>query len=221
MEGFLASSGPPPFRSRERERFWELHPNTLGSINFTAQIVDSSDVPYTTKAAETISVSTAISPLAISGNPPAGTVGVTYLTLLNASGGTAPYTFSVTSGSLPAGLTLQSATGSIGGTPTSAGTANFTAQVQDASGTTASATFSILINPSNGGTNPSVGTLTLSLLPGATVGVPYNATIGVVGGTAPYTCQHTAGSLPPGLTLSAACVVSGTPTAAGTSTMTV
>jgi Putative Ig domain len=196
-------------------------PTTSGSINFTAQIVDSSDVPYTTKAAETIAVSTAISPLAIAGNPPAGTVGVTYLTLLNASGGTAPYTFSVTSGSLPAGLTLQSATGSIGGTPTSAGTANFTAQVQDASGTTASATFSILINPSNGGTNPSGGSLTLSLLPGATVGVPYNATIGVVGGTVPYACQQTAGSLPPGLTLSAACVVSGTPTTAGTSTMTV
>jgi hypothetical protein len=195
-------------------------PTTVGSSTFTAQIVDSSDVPYTTKTAETILVSTQISALEIAGNPPAGTVGVAYLTLLNASGGTAPYTFSVTSGSLPAGLALQSATGSIGGTPTNAGTANFTAQVEDASGTKASASFSILINPSTV-SNPSNGTLTLSLLPGATVGVPYNATIGVTGGTAPYTCQQTAGNLPAGLTLSAACVVSGTPTVAGTSTMTV
>jgi hypothetical protein len=153
-------------------------PTTVGSSTFTAQIVDSSDVPYTTKTAETILVSTQISALEIAGNPPAGTVGVAYLTLLNASGGTAPYTFSVTSGSLPAGLALQSATGSIGGTPTNAGTANFTAQVEDASGTKASASFSILINPSTV-SNPSNGTLTLSLLPGATVGVPYNATIGV------------------------------------------
>jgi hypothetical protein len=194
-------------------------PTTAGSTNFTAEILDSSDVPYTVKAAETISISTPIAALEfLSGNPPAGTVGVTYLTLLNASGGSAPYTFSVTSGSLPDGLTLQSATGSIGGTPTTAGKAVFTAQVTDSSGNTSSGSFSILINPAIGGQGAG---LTLSPLPGATVGVPYNATIGVTGGTAPYTCQQTAGNLPTGLILSAGCVVSGTPTAAGTSTMTV
>jgi hypothetical protein len=190
-------------------------PTTVGSSSFTAQIVDSSNVPYTTKAAETIAISTPLATLSIGGNPGAGTVGAAYSAQLSASGGTAPYSFSVTSGSLPNGLTLSS-TGAISGTPTAAGTATFTAQAQDASGTTASASFSILINPANNGQ-----TLSLSILPGATVGVPYNATIGVTGGTAPYTCQETAGSLPSGLTLSAACVVSGTPTAAGTSTMTV
>src|ERR1700733_9222314 len=78
----------------------------------------------------------------------------------------------------------------------------------------ASASFSITINPVSGGEG-----LGLSLLPGATVGVPYNATIGVSGGTAPYACVQTGGSLPAGLTLSSSCVVSGTPTTAGTSTM--
>src|SRR6202043_4196043 len=66
---------------------------------------------------------------------------------------------------------------------------------------------------------PSSLTLTLTTLPGATVGIPYTATIGVSGGTAPYTCLQTGGTLPAGLSLSASCVVSGTPTTAGTSTL--
>jgi hypothetical protein len=192
-------------------------PTTAGSVNFSAQILDSSDVPYTVKAAETIAISTPVAPLEfISGNPPAGTVGVAYLTVLNVSGGAAPYSFSVTSGSLPAGLTLSSATGVIAGTPTAAGTSTFTAQVEDASGTKASASFHITINAAGNGQ-----VLSLSPLPGATVGVPYNATIVVSGGTAPYTCLQTGGTLPAGLSLSASCAVSGTPTTAGTSAFTV
>jgi hypothetical protein len=190
-------------------------PTTAGSVSFAAQILDSSDVPYTVKSAETIAISTPVAALEfISGNPPSGTVGVTYSTSLNVSGGTAPYSFSVTSGSLPAGLTLSEATGAIAGTPTVAGTSVFTGEVTDASGTMASASFSITINPVSSGEG-----LGLSLLPGATVGVPYNATIGVFGGAAPYTCVQTGGSLPAGLSLSSSCVVSGTPTTAGTSTM--
>ena len=190
-------------------------PTTVGSSSFTAQIVDSSNVPYTTKASETIAISTPVETLDIGGTPGAGTVGAAYSAQLSATGGTAPYTFSMTSGSLPNGLTL-SPTGAITGTPGTAGKTNFTVQVQDAWSTTASGSFSILINPA-----ANVQGLSLSILPGATLGVPYNATIGVTGGTAPYTCQQTAGNLPAGLTLSAACVVSGTPTATGTSTMTV
>jgi hypothetical protein len=190
-------------------------PTTAGSVSFSAQILDSSDVPYTVKAAETIAISTPVAPLEfISGNPPSGTVGVAYSTSLNASGGTPPYSFSVTSGSLPSGLTLSHATGAIAGTPTAAGTSVFTGQVTDASGTVASASFSITINPVSSGDG-----LGLSLLPGATVGVPYSAIIGVSGGTAPYACVQTGGSLPAGLSLSSSCVVSGTPTTAGTSTM--
>jgi large repetitive protein len=192
-------------------------PTTAGSIGFSAQVLDSSDVPYTAKAPETIAISMPIAHLEIiSGNPPAGTVGIAYSTSLSASGGTTPYSFSVTSGSLPAGLTLTAATGVIEGTPTAAGTSVFTGQVEDASGAKASASFSITINAGGNGQQ-----LTLSPLPGAIVGVPYNATIGVTGGTAPYSCLQTGGGLPAGLTLSASCVVSGTPTTAGTSPFTV
>ena len=191
-------------------------PTTAGSVGFSTQALDSSDVPYTAKAAETIAISTPVAQLEIiSGNPPAGTVGIAYSTSLNASGGTTPYSFSVTSGSLPTGLTLTAATGVISGTPTASGTSVFTGEVEDASDTKASANFSITINAANS------SQLTLSALPGASVGVPYNATIGVTGGIAPYTCLQTGGSLPAGLTLSPGCVVSGTPTTAGTSPFTV
>jgi large repetitive protein len=191
-------------------------PTKAGVFSFSAQIVDSSDVPFTLKSAESISISTAIAPLTIAGNPPAGTVGVPYTTSLIASGGTAPYDFSLTAGSLPAGLEISATTGAITGTPTAPGTSAFTAQAADALSSKASAGFSIQINSAGSGQ-----TLALSLLPGATVGVPYNATIGVTGGTAPYTCIETAGALPAGLTLSTSCVVSGTPTIAGTSNLTV
>jgi large repetitive protein len=191
-------------------------PTTAGSVGFSAQILDSSDVPYTAKAPETIAISTSVAHLdMISGNPPAGTVGTAYSTTLGASGGTTPYSFSVTSGSLPSGLTIAAASGVISGTPTVSGTSVFTGQVEDASSAKASASFSITINA---GTNHE---LTLSSLPGATVGVPYNSTIAVTGGTAPYSCLQTGGSLPAGLILSASCVVSGTPITAGTSPFTV
>jgi len=75
---------------------------------------------------------------------PDGAVGVAYSQTLQASGGTGSYTWSITSGSLPAGLTLSSSTGLISGTPTTAAISNFTAQVNDGS-TTASQPLSITV----------------------------------------------------------------------------
>ena len=70
-------------------------------------------------------------PLAITTNSPlpGGTVGVAYSATLARSGGTPPYTWSITAGCCPAGLTLTASTGSIAGTPTTAGTFTFTVQV--------------------------------------------------------------------------------------------
>jgi hypothetical protein len=62
---------------------------------------------------------------------PEATVGVPYAATLTASGGTAPYTWSLLSGTLPEGLSLAT-TGEISGTATTAGTASFTVQVADA-----------------------------------------------------------------------------------------
>lgn len=75
---------------------------------------------------------------------PTGTLTVAYSQLLTAAGGTAPYTFNVTSGSLPAGLTLTPA-GLLAGTPTAAATSNFVVRATDANGCFASAPFATTI----------------------------------------------------------------------------
>jgi len=91
---------------------------------------------------------------------PGGTVGSAYSQTLGASGGTPPYTWSVTSGSLPAGLSLAAASGQISGTPTTAGTASFTIQVKDSANATVAEALSIVIGSAGGGggTTPSTPT---------------------------------------------------------------
>src|SRR5258708_18444175 len=69
---------------------------------------------------------------------PSGTVGVGYSQTIAVTGGTAPYIWSITAGSLPSGLALSSTTGAIGGTPTSPGSFTFTVQVTDSAAPTAS-----------------------------------------------------------------------------------
>ena len=74
-----------------------------------------------------------------------GTVNAAYSATLAASGGTLPYTWSIASGGLPTGLTLNAASGAITGTPTTAGVSNFTAQVSDASSPVQTATKALSI----------------------------------------------------------------------------
>lgn len=63
----------------------------------------------------------------------AGTPGLAYTQTLSTSGGASPYTYAVTAGSLPSGLSLNTSTGVISGTPTTTGTASFTVRVTDSS----------------------------------------------------------------------------------------
>jgi Zn-dependent metalloprotease len=77
------------------------------------------------------------------------TVGTATSVSLSASGGTTPYTYSATG--LPAGITINSSTGVMSGTPTTAGTYTVTATVRDAVSATASQTFTWTVNPSGGG----------------------------------------------------------------------
>ena len=73
----------------------------------------------------------------------AASVGTAYSQTLTATGGTAPYSWSVSSGALPAGLTLSS--GVISGTPTTAGSTTFTVMVSDSSNPVLTATQSMTI----------------------------------------------------------------------------
>ncbi len=142
---------------------------------------------------------------------PAATVGVAYSTALSASGGTAPYTFAVTSGTLPGGLSLSSA-GVLSGTPAAAATVTLGFTATDARGADGSASLSLVVNAA-----PLV--LTTTTLPSGTAGLAYSATLAASGGVTPYTYAVATGTLPPGITLSSAGVLSGTPTAPGTSSL--
>ena len=137
---------------------------------------------------------------------PGGIAGVPYSATLTASGGTLPYSWAVTSGSLPGGLQLSS-DGTITGTPTTAGVSSFTVQVTDAAMLTARASLTITVT---------TVLITTSSLPNGVLGLPYSATLAATGGTLPYTWSITVGALPPGLGLNGSTgAITGTPTAIG------
>jgi hypothetical protein len=145
--------------------------------------------------------------LSITSSPllPNGQVGATYYTALTVTGDNSPFTWSIISGSLPPGLNLAGSTGVISGTPTIAGTYNFTARVTDSAAGSASQPFIINIS------QPPLHFLTITLAE-AKEGEAYYDVIQVSGGTTPYTFSITSGSLPSGLTLNnSSGYISGTP----------
>ncbi|MFT3990931.1 MAG: DUF3500 domain-containing protein [Luteolibacter sp.] len=93
----------------------------------------------------TSSVITVSSPTVSTTSPlPSGEVGADYSQTFTATGGTSPYTWALSSGSLPAGLSLSTA-GTLSGTPTTEGTSSFSVQVTDSASATATKTFSITV----------------------------------------------------------------------------
>jgi hypothetical protein len=156
-------------------------------------------------------------PLAVSTTSlPAGTVNHAYSANLAASGGTGTYSWSITTGTLPSGLSLNATTGAITGTPTTTGTSSFTATVNDGA-TTANRSLSITVNPDVTGL-----TITTTSLPGGTQGVAYPSTqLNAANGTTPYHWSIVSGALPAGLSLSTGGLVSGTPAKVGNFTFTV
>ena len=147
------------------------------------------------------------------------TVGTQYSQTLQASGGTAGYAWTVLNGTLPAGLTLSSA-GSLAGTPSAVATAVLTVQVTSG---TATATQVLILTVAAAPVPAGTATIaiTTSTLPGATLGVLYRQALQATGGSGSNAWSVLAGALPAGLSLSSAGVVSGTPTAVGTSGVTV
>lgn len=189
-------------------------PSIAGSFTFTVTATDASTGtgPYGSSRSYTVTITAPAITLAPA-TIPAGTVGQAYAQSLTATGGTGPYSYAVTAGTLPAGLTFGS-DGALAGTPTAGGTFSFTVTGSDANGFTGSRAYSLTIAA------PSL-TLSPATLAAATRGVAYSQQITAAGGTAPYTFAITAGALPAGLTLSSTGMVAGTPTQAGSFSFTV
>jgi Putative Ig domain len=181
-------------------------PTVASTVTPTVRVTDSAAATATKVLSLTISAAGALAendtdPLA------GGTINIAYSTPLNASGGTAPYTYSVNSGALPAGLSISG--GLITGTPSAAGTYTFVIKVTDNVAATAlSPTLHITVSSSL--------TVTTTSLAAAQVAQSYTATLASAGGTAPYTWGLASGVLPDGLTLDRnAGIIAGTPTTAG------
>jgi hypothetical protein len=94
--------------------------------------------------------------LNISGSLPQAAVGASYKATITVTGGTSPYTFSVASGQLPAGVQLADSSGTFSGTPTTSGNFNFAVSVSDASGHSQQKSLQIAVS-NNSTSGPSGG----------------------------------------------------------------
>ncbi|MGH9476179.1 MAG: beta strand repeat-containing protein [Terriglobales bacterium] len=187
-----------------------------GAIAFT--VSDAGTPKQTQQASLTLTLG-AGAPDVTTTSIPTASVGVLYTTTLtaNADGQTGAATWAVSSGTLPAPFTLAPATGIISGTPTATGGPfNFSVTVTIGGVTSAAQALSLTVSNA-----PSVTTATL---PPAYVGTAYTTTLAASGGSgAPYAWSVTAGQstlTTIGLTLSSAGVLSGTPTATGSGSVT-
>ena len=142
-----------------------------------------------------------------------GEVGKAYSMTLTANG-TSPLTWTVSSGTLPAGLTLSS-NGIISGTPTESGSIEFAVQVGNSVGSD-TRSYWLKVNP-----KPIPPTIADYTFPHGIVGTAYNRPVIMTAGDTPFTFSVANGSLPDGLTLSSTGYVIGTPTASGIFTFTI
>jgi CSLREA domain-containing protein len=150
----------------------------------------------------------------------AGTMGTPYTQTFTQIGGIGTPAWSNPGGGLPGGLTLNSSSGVLSGTPTGQGTFNFTILVTDGNGCTGQRAYSLVINP--------MACPTITVIPSnpaltaGTVGTAYSQTFTQTGGAGTITWSNPGGGLPGGLTLNSSTgALTGTPTTAATFTFTI
>ncbi len=191
-------------------------PQSAGTTTFTVDLTDNANHKTSaqlsiTVGATTLSINHLCSTEPCTDSLPSAELNVAYSGYtLQALGGTTPYTWTVSAGALPSGMELTSA-GVVQGTPTQTGTFDFTAQVTDKSGATATQQYELVVNAP-----PLSITTTQSSVEAATYETAYNpqVTFTATGGNGTYTWSAT--GLPQGMSLSSGGVLSGTPTQIGT-----
>jgi CSLREA domain-containing protein len=227
-QAFSASGGTSPYTWTETGALptgvtWTAATATLagtptvsGTFPITIKVTDSTTgtgSPFSKTVGYTLSVSAptiTITPTTL----PAATVAAAYSQSVAAGGGTSPYTYTVTTGALPAGLTLSSA-GTIAGTPTAGGSFTFTVTAKDSANFTGTQNYTLTVGAPTVTLTPAAGTLS------APANAAYSQTFTASGGTAPYTYAET-GTLPAGLTFNSSTgVLAGTPTVTGSFPITV
>ncbi|MGP8243292.1 MAG: beta strand repeat-containing protein, partial [Bryobacteraceae bacterium] len=178
---------------------------TVTNDSFTVKATDSNNSSLTATQALTITVGAGVT--VTTASLPNGYTNTAYSQALVASGGSGSYTWSISSGSLPVGLTLSGNT--ISGTPTTAGGPfSFTVKATDSNNSSLTATQALSITVGVG------VTITTTSLPGGYTNTAYSQTLAASGGSGSYTWSLFGGSLPAGLTLSGN-TISGTPSTAG------
>ena len=184
-------------------------PTSAGASTVTLQLSDSKS--QVAQKALTIVVNEP--PLGVTTSTlPSATKGISFSQQLTAAGGNPPYTWAVSAGALPVGLTLAPSTGVISGTPAAAGAFSFTVKATDASSQTASRELSINVAP------PPLSATSVPLLE-TLLRSSFSYQLTANGGTPPYTWSVTTGALPAGLTLNSSGLISGASTAAGVFTL--
>ncbi len=206
----LISGNPPAGLTLNSDGTLTGTPTADGTSTFTVRVTDNVAATATGNFSLTIQPPPVITTASVL---PAGEIGAAYVGTFTGSDGTPPYTWKLIAGNLPAGLALNK-NGIIYGTPTAVTNTSFTVQVTDSFAVTGSNTFSLTIQagPTITTTNP---------LPDGALRTVYSTTLQATSGTAPYTWKITAGTLPSGLRLSSAGVITGTPSTIGTNRFTV
>jgi large repetitive protein len=194
-------------------------PTQSGTFNISVTAIDSTlGTAATVTNNYTLTIATPtlnLTPAA--GALPGGTAGTAYSQNFVASGGIAPYAYALTTGALPAGMTLNTSTGALSGTPTVAGSFSFSVRATDSTtGTAATVTnaYTLAISAPTITINPTT-------LPGAMSATAYTPSLTAIGGTAPYTFAITAGALPAGISFSTSGAFSGSTTVTGNFSFTV
>ena len=189
-------------------------PGAVGTVNITVAASGGTSATAAANQFTYVAPTLVLSPTALT----APVYGSAYNQTITAIGGNGSYSFSVTAGALPAGLTL-STSGVLSGTPTAAGTFNFTITATDTSATplTGARPYSVTIAAPTIAVTPASLVAVVNPSPGNS----YTAALSATGGIGPYSFAVTAGTVPPGLTVSNTGVFAGTPTAGGSFTFTV